>query len=89
MLGLNAPKDVLTLPKSIGFTANISSEDDNPGGSMSFFTPNDSARRSLPNVLEQVQPGGKFARLIPSGTLVYAASRPNEIRVEQNAAGET
>lgn len=41
---------------SIGFTANISSESDNPGGSMSFFTPNNNVERTRSNTLEQVQP---------------------------------
>jgi len=41
---------------SIGFTANISSESDEPGGPMSFFTPNNSVERSPSNLLEQVQP---------------------------------
>ncbi|KAF9780281.1 P-loop containing nucleoside triphosphate hydrolase protein [Thelephora terrestris] len=41
---------------SIGFTANISSESESSDGPMYFFTPNNSAERSLSNVLEQVQP---------------------------------
>jgi len=56
----------LMLFQSIGFTANISSESDNPGGPMSFFTPNNSVERPI-NILEQVQPVGGFPRtLLPA-----------------------
>lgn len=41
---------------SIGFTADISSESDSTGDSMSFFTPNNNTGRSHPNILEKVQP---------------------------------
>jgi ATP-dependent Clp protease ATP-binding subunit ClpX len=80
---------LLMLSKSIGFTANISSESDDPGGSMSFFTPNNSVERSPSNVLEQVQPGGEFPCLAPSSALVYTPSRPSEIWVGQTAVSET
>jgi hypothetical protein len=67
--------------QSIGFTANISSENDEPGGPMSFFTSNNSVGYSPLDILEQVQPVGEISLPAPPGQLAYAPSRPNEIRV--------
>lgn len=55
---------------------------------MSFFTPNNIVGRSPPNILEQVQPDGEFARLLPRTTQVYTASRPNEIWVGKTVIDE-
>ena len=56
---------------------------------MSFFTPNNSAGRYPPNILEQVQPVGEFPLLIPSSALVYTPFRLNEIWVKQPPISET
>lgn len=71
--------------QSIGFTANISSENDSPGGPMSFFTPNSGVERSPSNILEQVQPVGRSPCLVASNASIHVLSRPNEIRVKQPA----
>jgi hypothetical protein len=56
---------------------------------MYFFTPNNSAERSLSNVLEQVQPTGE----LPCLTLLKASadilSRLDEIRVKQSVIDST
>ena len=47
--------------QSIGFTAELGSNDDTPSSDfMPFFTPN---RRPLPNMLEHVEPAGEMASL--------------------------
>ncbi len=53
---------VLLMPhKSIGFTAELGSNDDTQTSDfMPFFTPN---RRPLPNMLEHVEPAGEAASL--------------------------
>ena len=55
------------LLQSIGFTAELGSNDDTPSSDfMPFFTPN---RRPLPNMLEQVEPAGEIAFLVYNDTI--------------------
>jgi hypothetical protein len=50
---------------------------------MYFFTPNNSAERSLSNVLLQVQPAGELPCLTPLKAPADILSRLNEVRVKQ------
>lgn len=55
------------LLQSIGFTAELGSNDDTPSSDfMPFFTPN---RRPLPNMLEHVEPAGEVAFCTHNGPL--------------------
>jgi ATP-dependent Clp protease ATP-binding subunit ClpX len=57
-VGLDAVIKRRVAKGSIGFTAELGSNDDTPSsGFMPFFTPN---RRPLPNMLEQVEPAGEL-----------------------------